>query len=172
MATATQTLWKMSADEVVTCNCAWGCPCQFNALPTTGRCEALSGWQIREGHFGATRVDGVRFARIVSWPGPIHEGGGTLQAVIDEQATPEQHAALIAMNSGSAGGSYFEIFASVCPNQLEPIIAPIALQIDRTRRQATMSISGIVESRIEPIKNPVTGEEHQARIGLTNSFEY
>ena len=172
MTATPKTPWRIAGEEVANCNCAWGCPCQFNALPTTGRCEALIGWQIREGHFGATRLNGVRFARIVSWPGPIHEGNGTLQTVIDEQATLEQRAALIAMNSGSAGGSYFEIFASVCPNQLEPIIAPIALQIDRTRRQATMSISGIGESRTEPIKNPVTGEEHQARIALPNGFEY
>ncbi|MGA7790694.1 MAG: DUF1326 domain-containing protein, partial [Xanthobacteraceae bacterium] len=28
------------------CNCAYGCPCQFNALPTHGNCEAVAGMQI------------------------------------------------------------------------------------------------------------------------------
>jgi hypothetical protein len=84
MTATPKTPWHIAGEEVANCNCGWGCPCQFNALPTTGRCEALIGWQIREGHFGATRLNGVRFTRIVCWPGPIHEGNGTLQTVIDE----------------------------------------------------------------------------------------
>ena len=31
---------------------------------------------------------------------------------------------------------------------------------------------GLGEFRAEPIKNPVTGEEHRARIQLPNGFEY
>jgi hypothetical protein len=33
------TVWRISGDAVGSCNCAWGCPCQFNAEPTHGRCE-------------------------------------------------------------------------------------------------------------------------------------
>ena len=51
--------WRISGDEVGSCNCAWGCPCQFNALPTLGSCEGLAGIQIREGYFGSTRLNGV-----------------------------------------------------------------------------------------------------------------
>ena len=28
--------WRICALEINTCNCAWGCPCQFNARPTRG----------------------------------------------------------------------------------------------------------------------------------------
>ena len=31
---------------------------------------------------------------------------------------------------------------------------------------------GILETRGEPIRNPVTGEEHRARIDLPHGFEY
>ena len=168
----TKTDWRIAGEEVANCNCAWGCPCQFNALPTTGRCEALIGLQIREGHFGNTRLDGVRFARIYSWPGSIPEGNGTRQMIIDERATPEQRDALIALDSGEQGGTYFEIFAAVCPNVLETLFAPISLEIDRERRQASLHIPGVGESRIEPIKNPVTGEDHRAQIVLPGGFEY
>lgn len=37
----TKTPWRIAGDAVSICICAWGCPCQFNALPTHGRCEAL-----------------------------------------------------------------------------------------------------------------------------------
>ena len=49
MSTSTQTKWRIAAEEVSSCNCDWGCPCQFFALPTHGRCESLAGWEIREG---------------------------------------------------------------------------------------------------------------------------
>ena len=40
------TPWEIHAIEVSNCNCAYGCPCQFNALPTTGTCEAAVGYKI------------------------------------------------------------------------------------------------------------------------------
>lgn len=172
MSTAVKTNWHIAGEEVASCNCAWGCPCQFNALPTHGRCEALAGFQIREGYFGTTRLDGVRFAQIYWWPGPIHDANGTRQLIIDEQATPDQRAALLALAGGTQGGAYFEIFAAVCPHMLDPVVAPIAIQSDRERRQALLHIPGVGELRTEPIKNPVTGEEHRARIVLPNGFEY
>jgi len=162
----------MAGEEVASCNCAWGCPCQFNALPTYGRCEGLIGCQIQEGYFGTTPLDGVRFARILWWPGPIHEGNGTRQLIIDEQATPEQRAALVALESGTHGGAIFEIFAAVCPTVLAPVFAPITFQSDRKRRQALLHIPGLGEVHTEPIKNLVTGEEHRARIVLPDGFEY
>ena len=35
-----------------------------------------------------------------------------------------------------------------------------------------MSIPGIAEMSAEPIRNPVTGAEHRARINLPHGFEY
>jgi len=55
---------------------------------------------------------------------------------------------------------------------IEPLFAPITLNVDREKRHATIRIQDIVESEVEPIKNPATGEEHRARIALPNGFEY
>ena len=172
MGTQTKTNWRIAGEELGSCMCAWGCPCQFDALPTHGRCEGIGGFQIREGYFGATRLDDVRFAWILSWPGPIHEGNGTRQVIIDDQATEEQRAALIALVSGTQGGGAFEIFAAVCPNQRATIFAPITFQSDRERRQGHLHIPGLVELRAEPIKTRVTGAEHRARIVLPGGFEF
>jgi len=117
--------WRISGEAVVLCNCDWGCPCQFNALPTTGRCEAVGVWEVRKGHFGPTGLEGVRFARIYSWPGPIHEGNGTRQLIVDEKADEQQRQALDALDRGEEGGPYFEVFAAVCPNRLETVTTPI-----------------------------------------------
>lgn len=172
MGAEVKTDWSITGEEIVSCNCDWGCPCQFNAPPTTGHCEALIAYEIRDGHYGDTTLDGVAFAGIYWWPGRIDEGNGTRQIIVHERATPEQRAAVDALVSGSEGGAYFEIFAAVAPNQLDTLTAPIKTQTDRERRVASVSIAGIAESRVEPIKNPVTGEEHRVRIVLPNGFEY
>ena len=117
----------------------------------------MAGIHIRGGYFGSTRLDGVRFAKLFWWPGAILESNGVRQLVVDRQATPEQRAAPLALESGAQGGAFFEIFAAVCPNELEPIFAPITLEADRELREGRLIIPDIVESQIEPIRNPVTG---------------
>ena len=57
----------------------------------------------------------MRFARLYWWPGPIHEGNGVRRTIVDEKASKEQRDALIALDSGQHGGTYWEIFAAVCP---------------------------------------------------------
>jgi len=166
------TPWGMIADETGTCNCAWGCPCQFNALPTHGRCEALVAVRIREGHYGSTKLDGVTFASAYWWPGAVHEGNGIVQLAIDERATADQRTAILNIASGKEGCSFFEIFASVVSTVLEPLYVPIELSSDRDTRIAQLRVPGMGEFRIEPIRNPVTGEEHRAIIKLPNGFEY
>ena len=172
MSTAVQTEWRIAGEEIGNCNCAWGCPCQFDANPTTGRCEALVAWEIREGHFGDTDLAGVRFSRIFSWPGPIHEGDGTRLLILDEGLSDPQREAIETLESGTAGGALFEIFSAVCPNRLETRTAKIEMETDREKRLASINIPGIAESKVEPIKNPVSGEEHRARIDLPDGFEY
>ena len=172
MSAPTKTKWHLVGEEVVLCNCAWGCPCTFNALPTYGNCEGPGIVQIHKGHFGDISLDGVRFVGTYHWPGAVHEGNGTMQLIIDEQATPEQRAAIVTLHSGTQGGAYFEIYASVTPNILDPIYAPIEFKIDRVKREATLRVSGLIECYIEPIKNPVTGKEHVVRVVLPNGFEY
>ena len=170
--TIPRTPWRIVADETATCNCAWGCPCQFNALPTHGRCEALVAVRIREGHYGSTKLDGLTFAAAYWWPKAVHEGNGIVQLAIDEKATAEQRDALLKITSGKEGCTLFEIFAAVVSTALDPIFAPIQLSSDRERRVADLKVPGLGEFRVEPIKNPVTGEEHRALIKLPNGFEY
>ena len=78
--------WTVQATEFANCNCAYGCGCQFNALPDKGFCEAVAGYQINQGHFGDVQLDGLRAAAVWHWPGAVHEGNGTMQLIIDERA--------------------------------------------------------------------------------------
>lgn len=165
--------WRLAGDEVNGCNCDWGCPCQFNATPTHGFCQALIGFAVTEGHYGDTSLAGVRFALAAAWPGPIHKGGGTMQFAFDAATSPAQRAALAAITSGRAGGGGpFPIFATVCKELRDPHIAPIEIECDRDARTARLTVPGFAQNHMEPIRNPVTGAEHRARIDLPNGFEY
>jgi hypothetical protein len=171
-ATAPKTEWHIVAEDIAICNCDWGCPCQFNALPTHGNCEALLALDIVHGHFGDMSLDGVRYAEVFHWDGPVHEGNGWRRVIHDERSTPEQRAAIEALTDGTQGHAFFEIFSAMAPNALEPVVAPIELTYDHEKRQARIRIPDLGEADVEPIRNPVTGEEHRARIDLPNGFEY
>src|ERR1700730_14473607 len=125
--------WTIKAREFVNCNCAYGCPCQFNALPTHGNCEAVAGMQIDKGYHGDTALDGLRFVGIFRWPGAIHEGKGEAAVVIDERATAAQRGALLRILAGpdtEPGATVFKPFASTLEKLHDPIFAPIDFAVD------------------------------------------
>src|SRR3712207_4988490 len=98
------------------CNCAYGCPCQFNALPTKGHCEAVVGILVDHGHHGDTKLDGVKFGGVFQWPGPIHEGHGQAVPVIDDRASPAQRDAILRIMSGQdtePGATFFQVYFSM-----------------------------------------------------------
>ena len=69
--------WYMKADYVETCNCDYGCHCNFTGFPTYGNCRSLYLLHIREGYFGDNvKLDGLEVIDAVSWPKASHEGNG------------------------------------------------------------------------------------------------
>ena len=167
--------WMIKAREFTNCNCAYGCPCQFNALPTHGHCQAVAGLEIEEGHHDKTRLDGLAAVSILRWPGAIHEGKGEAAVIIDERASEEQRRALLRILSGKdteLGATIFNVFATTLDKTHEPIFAKIDFKVDIDGRKARLVVPDIVEARGEPILNPVTGREHRVRIDMVGGFEY
>jgi hypothetical protein len=64
------------------------------------------------------------------------------------------------------------VLGAMCPNKLETLYLPIEIEIDVDARRGHFRVPGIVETIGEPIRNPVTGVEHRARIDLPHGFEY
>ena len=166
--------WTLKGREFVHCNCAYGCPCQFSALPTQGHCRAVAAVDIEEGQHCETRLDGLRIAMIVSWPGPIHEGSGEVVPIVDERASPEQREALLRIMSGEdtvPGATFFQVFSTTFSKVHDPVFAPIEFELDVDGRLARLEVPGWIEARGEPIRNPVTGDPQRARINLPEGFE-
>lgn len=171
----TDTKWTIKGREFVHCNCAYGCPCQFNARPTQGNCHAVAAIDIEEGRHGDTTLDGLRIGMIVSWPGAIHEGHGQVVPIVDERASPEQRDALLRIMSGldtEPGATFFQVFSTTFETVHDPVFAKIDFEVDLDGRTSRLEVPGWIEARGEPLRNPVTGDEHRARINLPHGFEY
>ena len=167
--------WEIHGREYGNCNCNYGCPCQFNAPSTHGKCEAVVAGKVDKGHFNDTQLDGLNFALLVQWPGEIAEGNGTEQAVIDERADPDQREALRKILHGEAtapGATHFFVYNSTMSKVLEPLYAAIDCSIDVEARKGSLKVEGVVESEGNPIVNPFSGGDARARINLPEGFEY
>ncbi len=147
--------WMIRGSEFVNCNCAYGCPCQFNAPSTHGFCEAISSGLIEEGHFDDTSLDGLKFCLLLRWPGEIADGNGRSQLIIDEEAVDNQRDAInkIAHGESTAPGStHFYVFNSTMSEVLETLYAPIEMSIDVGARKAHTRNEGLGESSLRLLR--------------------
>src|SRR5882724_12047771 len=141
--------WELKVDYVESCNCNFGCPCNFSGYPTDGFCEALVGYHIREGRFGTTRLDGVD--------------------VIYAAARPPQREALVRIFSGKAKGSGpFELFAGTMAQETEVIDAAIEFHVDG--RRSAFRVPGVLDVALTPFTNPVSGEVQDVRVNMPKGF--
>jgi hypothetical protein len=166
--------WMIRGSQFTNCNCAFGCPCQFNSPSTHGYCEAIVSALIEEGHFNDVTLDGLCFVLLVKWPGEIAEGNGQQQLIIDERSNPEQREAIRKIAHGestSPGATHFYVFNSTMSKVHDTLYAPIDMQIDVETRRGHTKIAGMVESVGTPLIDPFSGEESIIRIHKPKSFE-
>lgn len=169
-----RTEWRLGGDWIKNCNCAFGCPCDFNAPPTYGDCKGMVGMRIERGRFGDVSLDGLAFVVVLSFPGALHEGNGTIQPVLDERADDKQREALFAILSGqhSDEGTLFHVFSVIVSKVLDPIFAPITFEFDMDGRTARISIPGVLETKTKPIRNPISGAPHRIQVMMPDGFEH
>ena len=162
--------WHIKADYVETCNCDYGCPCNFTGFPTYGFCRGLLFFHIREGNYGdSIDLNGLEVIYAESWPKAIHEGNGTMQLFITKNSTENQRQAIVNIFTGKAKGEGpFAIFANTLKYILDPQYVDIKARIDG--RKSSFSVPGIIDVQVENFINPVTGEEQDTKIQLPKGF--
>lgn len=161
-ATKTKVKWALEGDYLQSCNCDYGCPCEFEAPPTKGFCEGVGVWRIKKGTYGKVKLDGLSFGFAAHWPKAIHEGNGTVQLVFDEKAKPDQRDALIQIASGQAGGMPFELIVQTFSKVLEP--AYVASEFEVKGGNARARMGDFISLSTDKIKNPVTKEPESLKV--------
>jgi hypothetical protein len=148
--------WRITGQVLVACNCDWGCPCNFNAPPSTGKCEGGWTWHVDEGSYGDVRLDGLNFSVYANWPGAIHDGNGEAVILIDDRADAHQRAAIEVLVSGKVGGPW-GILGWTWPKVHGPHFVSYDLTFDGVRTR--LRCGDAVEVECGPIRNPVNGAE-------------
>jgi len=161
--------WRISGHVILACNCDYGCPCNFNGLPTTGKCEGNWNWHVERGAYGDVSLEGLTFSVAVNWPGAIHEGGGEAFAVVDERADERQRAAILSLLSGAAGGPW-KIISTTIARTHEPRFAPYEVSVNSFN--SSVQAGEYITLRIEPVRNKVTGVEVHPRAVLPEGFVF
>jgi len=158
----TQTPYRVKGVFLETCNCDAGCNCNFGGFPDHGSCEALIGIRVDEGNFGDVDLSGVKVVLAVKWPKAIHEGNGAAAVFIDESASEAQVGGIATILTGQAGGMPWELLATTLTSLDGPHLKQIKMDVNG--RNSGFSIDGILEARLTPLLNPVTGEENEVHI--------
>jgi hypothetical protein len=148
--------WSLKGTVLVACNCDYGCPCNFNALPTQGKCEGGWTWHVEEGRYGDVSLDGLNFTVVVDWPGAIHEGNGTALILVDDRADEAQREAIATLVGGEAGGPW-GVLAWTWPTVHGP--RPVPYEVELNGVATRVRAGDELEVVSEPIRNPVTGAE-------------
>jgi hypothetical protein len=167
--------WYVEGIEFGSCNCVYACPCQFEALPTYGNCRGFEVLRIDRGHFGDVSLGGLNIALLYAWPGPIFEGKGEMQVIVDERADARQREALSRIVHGEdtdEGATHWWVYRRMSDTMHETLVKPIAFEVDLDARTARVAIPGVLESVGRPILSPATGQEHRVRISIPNGIEF
>jgi hypothetical protein len=144
------------------------------ADPTDGHCTGVVGFIIDKGHCDGVSLDGMKVAATFFFPRAIHHGDGHMQPFLEETVSEEQKDAIFYILSGEDQpvGTMFQIFSIIVEHHHDPILGKLDLEIDVAKRQAKIEVPNSVRARSEPIRNPVTDEEHRIVTTLPNGWVF
>ena len=155
--------WSIEARYTEYCSCDMGCPCESMAPPTKGYCTGAVAFQIDKGHCDGVSLDGLNVVATFFFPRAIHHGEGHMQPILDDTISEAQKDAIFYILGGEdqAAGTMFKIFSIIVKTIHEPIFTKIKFDWDIKKRSTRIEIPELLRLRSEPIRNPVTDEEHR-----------
>jgi hypothetical protein len=104
--------YEIKGNELEGCECTSVCPCIWSADATADQCRTLVGWEITEGHYGTTKLDGLEFAATLTKSGKnVEKSMGTMEGVlyVPDSATLDQQAAIEAVVKSEMGGMFSKL---------------------------------------------------------------
>jgi hypothetical protein len=144
--------WSIQGDYFESCSCDYLCPClpgNLTAPMTKGYCDFAMVFQIGQGNYGNTRLDGLNFAVVGRMPGDTGSAGNwSVGLILDERANSEQQQALTVIGSGQAGGP-MSVLSDLVGNFLGAELRPIHYQKSGLNR--SVSIPGVLDQAIEGV---------------------
>jgi hypothetical protein len=147
--------WKIKGDWFDTCKCSIPCPCYFAQPPTSGDCDGVLAWHIREGNYGSVPLGGLNVLAIGAFQGNIWDSGtkATMGIFLDERADERQREALQMIFGGRAGG-WPGVFANFIGEVRGMEYARINFEVADDLAFWKAEIPGVVLARGEALTGP------------------
>jgi hypothetical protein len=162
---AQQQQFSLKGSLLAGCNCGWGCPCSFEEPPTYAFCEGMYVWHVATGQYAGTALDGCTFAMYNLFPGAVHEGNATTLVMVDETLPADRRPAIESMIKEKEP---FSVFLDLTSTFHGFRYLPFDLRLDGIR--SSLTIPGIFELHLGPMKNPVTGKDELATLTKPTGF--
>jgi hypothetical protein len=149
--------WQIVGDWFDTCNCNIPCPCTFAQPPTSGECEGILAWHIREGNYGDVQLNDLSVMAVGAFTGNIWEGKTkvSMAIFIDERANERQRNALQMIFGGRVGG-WPAKFANLIGEVRGMEFARITFHVDDDLASWRAEIPGKLRSSAEALGGPTT----------------
>jgi hypothetical protein len=123
--------WAINGSYAESCSCNPTCPCHFGSAPTLGHCQGIGLLEIKKGHYGDVKLDGVSIVATLNM-------GKWGKYYVNDGASDEQAAAAAPIIAGMMGGLPPEM------KVLSTQIVPIA--VERTETKVKFSVP---DSKVE-----------------------
>jgi hypothetical protein len=136
------------------CDCNVLCPCWIGEDPDNGTCQSALAYHIDQGSIDGVDVSGRTCAVAAFIPGNVLAGNLRVIRYIDDGATPEQEAALLAAFRGKLGGPLADL-ANLIGEEVAARRAPITFTVEEGK--GTLVIGDAVLAEMAPYRGP-TGE--------------
>ena len=173
--------WRVSGSYFEVCNCEAPCPCRrLGGRPgrrsSYDTCDFALSWMIKDGHFGATALSGLRVAIAGRFDNtePARVGLPQMRPpwrvilYVDEQANPEQRQALEDIFLGRAGGTSAGNYAAKIAEVYA--VRPARIELDHTPGRERLRIGELVDAATakpyvtaDPISCGIPGHDHPGR---------
>jgi len=108
------------------------------------------------------------------FPRAIHHGGGHMQPFLEDTISEEQKDAIFYILTGEDQpvGTMFQIFSVIIEHHHDPVFTKIDFDLDVKKRAARIEVPALLRTRSEPIRNPVTDEEHRILTVLPDGWVF
>jgi hypothetical protein len=149
--------WHVVGDWFDVCKCTIPCPCTFAQPPTSGDCEGVMAYHIREGNYGDIPLDGLNLVLLSYFVGNpwADEVKATMGMFLDERADERQREAMQKVFGGQAGG-FPQTFADMIGEIRGIEFAPIQLEVADDLAYWRAEIPGKVVAKAEALTGPTT----------------
>jgi hypothetical protein len=143
--------YQLEGSLLEVCSCETLCPCWIGEDPDYGTCQSVVAYHLDKGTIGGVDVGGLTLVSVVHIPGNVLEGNWRQLVLVDDKASDEQEAALLAAFGGQLGGPLADL-AQLIGERVAVERAPVSHKI--VDGAGTLDVGDRIHCELHPYTGP------------------